>query len=111
AVLLVMGLEQHEKDKANTEKQAKKKTEDEARHTQIEHDIELKTFDALSTLRRKDDFIALAGALKISRDGTVEELRTRLKEFLADAANQHFADNPHFAALFQSPDRKNTFEE
>ncbi|KAG1878123.1 hypothetical protein DFJ58DRAFT_740683 [Suillus subalutaceus] len=102
AVLLVMGLEQREKDKADAEKQAKKKTEDEARHTQIERDIESKTFDALSTLRRKDDFIALAGALKISRDGTVEELRTRIKEFLTDAANQHFADNPRFAALFQT---------
>ncbi|KAG1872497.1 hypothetical protein DFJ58DRAFT_722434 [Suillus subalutaceus] len=105
-----MGLEQREKDKADAEKQAKKKTEDEARHTQIERDIESKTFDALSTLRRKDDhFIALAGALKISRDGTVEELRTRLKEFLADAANQHFAYNPRFAALFQTG--KNAFEE
>ncbi|KAG1838424.1 hypothetical protein F4604DRAFT_1996991 [Suillus subluteus] len=94
--------EQREKDKADAEKQAKKKTEDEARHTQIERNIESKTFDAVSTLRRKDDFIAVAGALKISRDGTVEELRTRIKEFLADAANQHFADNPRFAALFQT---------
>ncbi|KAG1839899.1 hypothetical protein DFJ58DRAFT_625296, partial [Suillus subalutaceus] len=92
--------EQCEKDKADAEKQATNKTEDEARHTQIERDIELKTFDALSTLRCKDDFIAVAGALKISRDRTVEELRTRIKEFLADAANQHFADNPRFAALF-----------
>ncbi|KAG2062863.1 hypothetical protein BDR04DRAFT_1164542 [Suillus decipiens] len=60
--------------------------------------MKLKTFDALW---RKDDFITLASALKISRDGTVEELRARIKEFLADAENQHFADNPHFSALFQ----------
>jgi len=66
--------EQHEKDKADTEKQAKKKAEDEVHHTQIEHDIGSKTFDALSTLRCKDNFITLAGALKISRDGRVEEL-------------------------------------
>ncbi|KAG2060027.1 hypothetical protein BDR06DRAFT_1003079 [Suillus hirtellus] len=66
--------EQHEKDKADAEKQAKKKAEDEVHHTQIEHDIELKTFDALSTLWCKDDFITLTGALKILRDGMVEEL-------------------------------------
>ncbi|KAG1877457.1 hypothetical protein F4604DRAFT_2002696 [Suillus subluteus] len=96
--------EQREKDKADAEKQAKKKTEDEARHshTQIECDVKSKMFDALSTLRCKDDFIAVAGALKISRDRTIEELRTRIKEFLADAANQHFANNPRFAALFQT---------
>jgi hypothetical protein len=93
--------EQHEKDKADAEKQAKKKAKDEVHHTQIEHDIGSKTFDALSTLRCKDNFITLAGALKISRDGTVEELRVRIKEFLADAKNQHFADNPRFSALFQ----------
>ncbi|KAG2100651.1 uncharacterized protein F5147DRAFT_776859 [Suillus discolor] len=55
---------------------AKKKSKDEVRHAQIEHDIKSKTFDAFSMLRCKDDFIALAGALKILRDGTVEELRT-----------------------------------
>ncbi|KAG2131399.1 uncharacterized protein EDB93DRAFT_1071080, partial [Suillus bovinus] len=92
---------QCEKDKADAEKQARKKSEDEVRHAQIENDIKSKTFDALSTLRRKDDFITLAGALKISRDGTVEELRARIKEFLADTANRHLADNPRFSALFQ----------
>ncbi|KAG2068099.1 hypothetical protein BDR04DRAFT_1232989 [Suillus decipiens] len=93
--------EQCKKDKADAEKLAKKKTEDEVCHTQIEHNIESKTFDALSTLQCKDDFIAVAGTLKISRDRMVEKLRTRIKEFLADPTNQHFADNPHFAALFQ----------
>jgi hypothetical protein len=92
--------EQCEKDKANVEKQAKKKAEDEVHHTQIKHDIGSKTFDALSTLQHKDDFIMLASALKISRHGTVEELQVRIKEFLADAENQHFADNPRFSALF-----------
>jgi hypothetical protein len=66
--------EQHEKDMADTEKQARKKAKDEVCHTQIEHDIRSKTFDALSTLWCKDDFITLAGALKILRDGTVKEL-------------------------------------
>ena len=95
--------EQHAKDKADAEKQAKKKTEEEARHAQIEHDITSKTFDALSTFRRKDDFITLAGALKLPRDGTVDELKTRIKEFLADTTkSQHFADNPRFTALFQA---------
>jgi len=92
--------EQHEKDKANAEEQDKKKAKDEVHHTQIEHDIRSKTFDALLTLQHKDNFIMLASALKISRHGTVEELQVRIKEFLADAENQHFADNPHFSALF-----------
>jgi len=68
-------------------RKAKKKTGDETRHAQIERDIASTTFDALSTFRRKDEFIALAGALKLSRDGTVDELKTRIKEFLADATN------------------------
>ncbi|KAG1748025.1 hypothetical protein EDD22DRAFT_958180 [Suillus occidentalis] len=94
--------EQREKDKAEAEKQAKKKSDDEICLAQIEHDIQSKTFDTLSTLQRKDDFIMLAGALKISRDGTVDELRARIKEFLANAENRHFADNPCFSALFQT---------
>ncbi|KIK36289.1 hypothetical protein CY34DRAFT_109581 [Suillus luteus UH-Slu-Lm8-n1] len=94
--------EQREKDKADAEKQAKKKPDDEVHLAQIEHDIPSKTFDALSTFQRKDDFITLAGALKILRDGTVDELRARIKQFLADTENRHLADNPHFSALFQT---------
>ena len=57
---------------------------------------------ALLTFRRRDEFIALAGALKPSRGGAVDELKTRIKEFLVYAANQHFADDPRLAALFQA---------
>ena len=69
-------LEQQEKEKLEAEKQAKKKVDEDTRQSQIEQDIQGKTFDTLSTLRRKDDYITLAGALRISRNGTVEQLKT-----------------------------------
>jgi hypothetical protein len=61
--------------------------------TRIERDIRSKTFDALVlTLRCKDAYITLAGALGISRDGTVEEPNTRIKEIprRSHASRQQF---------------------
>jgi hypothetical protein len=92
--------EQREKEKAEAEKQAKKKADDSARLTRIEHDITTKTFDALSSYRLKDDFIAIAGALGLSREGTVATLTSRIKEYIADPPNAHLANNPRFSALF-----------
>ncbi|KAF9222756.1 hypothetical protein BS17DRAFT_837722 [Gyrodon lividus] len=66
--------------------------------------IRSKTFDApVSMFRRKDEYITLPGAFSISRDGTVEELKTRIKGYLADSA--HAADisqNQRFSALFNT---------
>ena len=95
-------LERQEKDKLEAEKQAKKKADEDVRQSQIEQDIRGKTFDALSTFRRKDDYITLAGALGISREGTVEELKTRIKHYIADPSHADIALNPRFSALFQT---------
>ena len=94
--------ERREKEKAEGEKLAKKKADGEVRLSQIEQDIRSKMFDSLSTFRRKDDYITLAGALGISREGTVEELKTRIKDYLADPSHADIAQNPRFAALFQA---------
>ncbi|KAG1854430.1 hypothetical protein DFJ58DRAFT_618454, partial [Suillus subalutaceus] len=92
--------EQHEKERVEAEKQAKKKTDDSAQLTQIENDITTKTFDAPTFYRLKDDFITIAGALGISREGTVATLILRIKEYIADPANVHLAETPQFSALF-----------
>lgn len=92
--------EQREKEKVEAKKQAKQKADDSARLTQIEHNITTKTFDALSSYRLKDDFIAIAGALGLSREGTIATLTSRIKEYIADPPNAHLADNPRFSALF-----------
>ncbi|KIK72138.1 hypothetical protein PAXRUDRAFT_181269, partial [Paxillus rubicundulus Ve08.2h10] len=55
----------------------------------------------LSSFHQKDEYIMLAGALGISQDGTVEELKTRIKNYIADP--MHAADitqNPCFSGLF-----------
>ncbi|KIK93258.1 hypothetical protein PAXRUDRAFT_829146 [Paxillus rubicundulus Ve08.2h10] len=43
----------------------------------------------------------LAGALGISQDGTVEELKTRIKNYIAGPTHAaDIAQNPHFSGLF-----------
>ncbi|KAG6373119.1 hypothetical protein JVT61DRAFT_6721 [Boletus reticuloceps] len=98
-------LQRKEKEKVDAEKQEKKRIHEEARQSQIEHDVQSKTFQSLSTLRCKDDFITLAGALGISHDGTIEELRNRIKNYIRDPANVDIANNPRFVALFHGSGR------
>ncbi|KAF8837822.1 hypothetical protein BDN67DRAFT_1004716 [Paxillus ammoniavirescens] len=95
-------VERREKEKAEAEKQAKRKADGEVRVAQIERDIRDKVFDApLSSFRRKDGYITLAGALSISQDGTVEELKTRIKNYIADPTHAaDIAQNPRFSGLF-----------
>ena len=97
------GQRQRSKRKQRQRQQAgKKKTEDDEWLTQIECDIQDKTFNALSTFHCKDDCITLAGTLGISHDGTVEELKTCIKDYLANPANANSTENPHFTALFHA---------
>ncbi|KAF8835973.1 hypothetical protein BDN67DRAFT_1005629 [Paxillus ammoniavirescens] len=92
-------VERHEKEKAEAEKQAKRKADGEVRVAQIERDIRDKVFDApLSSFRRKDEYITLAGALGISQDGTVEELKTRIKNYVADPTQLTSPITPAFLA-------------
>ncbi|KAF8834857.1 hypothetical protein BDN67DRAFT_914086, partial [Paxillus ammoniavirescens] len=49
----------------------------------------------------KDEYITLAGALGISQDGTVEELKMRIKNYIADPTHAaNIAQNPRFSGLF-----------
>ena len=87
-----------EKEKADSEKAAQGTAENDARLSQIEEDIKAKAFDgSLASYRCKDDLITIAGVLSLSRDGTVTELTTRIKEHLA--ANPDCTNQPRFVAL------------
>ncbi|KIK72593.1 hypothetical protein PAXRUDRAFT_180380 [Paxillus rubicundulus Ve08.2h10] len=101
-------VEWQEKERSEAAKQAKRKVDDEVRLTQIECDIRSKTFDTLTTFRRKDDYIMLAGALGISKDGTIEELKTRIREYLSDPSHADIAQNSRFAALFNASNKGKT---
>ncbi|KAG2076945.1 hypothetical protein BDR04DRAFT_1227685 [Suillus decipiens] len=75
-----------------------KKAENDVRLSRIEEDIDTKVFDGpLSSYKRKDDLITIAGALSLSRDGTVIDLTARIKEHLA--GNPDCASQPRFAGL------------
>ncbi|KAG2125467.1 uncharacterized protein EDB93DRAFT_1191027 [Suillus bovinus] len=68
-------IERIEKEKVEAEKAAQKKAENDVRLSRIEEDIKTKVFDgSLSSYKRKDDLVTIAGALSLSRDGTMIEL-------------------------------------
>ncbi|KIK76466.1 hypothetical protein PAXRUDRAFT_169842, partial [Paxillus rubicundulus Ve08.2h10] len=54
----------------------------------------------LSTYKRKDDLVALAGTLSLPMEGTVAELTKAIKDHLA--ANPSRMNDPRFSALFSS---------
>ncbi|KAG1721065.1 hypothetical protein EDB19DRAFT_2044466 [Suillus lakei] len=68
-------IERIEKEKVDAEKAAQKKAENDVRLSCIEEDIKTKVFDgSLSSYKRKDDLVTIAGALSLPRDGTMIEL-------------------------------------
>ncbi|KAF9242007.1 hypothetical protein BU15DRAFT_72945 [Melanogaster broomeanus] len=68
-------VESVEKDKAETDRAAKKKVDDAARTHRIYQEVDNRVFDALfSTYKCKYDLITLAGALSLPIEGTVAEL-------------------------------------
>ncbi|KIJ12358.1 hypothetical protein PAXINDRAFT_14833 [Paxillus involutus ATCC 200175] len=69
--------EQRKKEQADEEKQAKRKADDEAGLTQIEHNIRSKMFNA-PMFRCKDKYMTFAGALDISRDGRLQGENQRI---------------------------------
>jgi DDE superfamily endonuclease len=82
------------------EKEAQKVVEDAARAEQINEDTASKIFTgSLSSYKRKDDLIVLAGALGLSTGGTVVELTSRIKSHVED--HPELAQNTRFAGLFQ----------
>ena len=54
--------------------------------------------DPLSSYKRKDDLVALCGALGLKMTGTVVELVTQLKSHLA--AHPEIQQDPRFSGLF-----------
>ncbi|KAG2032667.1 hypothetical protein BDR03DRAFT_1015018 [Suillus americanus] len=91
-------IERIEKEKVDAEKAAQKKAENDVRLSRIEEDIKMKVFDgSLSSYKRKDDLVTIAGALSLPRDGTMIELTAQIKEHLA--GNPDCASQPRFAGL------------
>ncbi|KAG1905855.1 uncharacterized protein F5891DRAFT_1182921 [Suillus fuscotomentosus] len=91
-------IERTEKEKVDAEKAAQKKAENDLRLSRIEEDIKTKVFDgSLSSYKRKDDLIIIAGALSLPRDRTMIELTARIKDFLA--GNPECASQPRFVGL------------
>ena len=87
--------EKEEKAAKEAEIAVKKKAEHEARTSQIDHDVVLKTFESpLSTYKRKDDLVTIARALQITIE-TKDTITTLLKNIKA-----RMAENP---ALAQNP--------
>lgn len=88
-----------EKEKADQEKEAQKASEALVRNAQITQDIVLKTFDKpLTSYKRKDELVTIAGALKILATGTNPELFSRIKDHLT--ANPQLEQIDRFAGLF-----------
>ena len=54
--------------------------------------------EPLSSYKRKDDVIILAGALGLKTTGTVPELTANIKDYLT--SHTEIQDEPRFAGLF-----------
>jgi hypothetical protein len=88
-----------EKEKTDREKEAQKTSEALERNAQITQDIVLKIFDKpLTSYKRKDELVTIAGALKILATGTNPELFSRIKDHLT--TNPQLKQTDRFAGLF-----------
>ena len=91
-----------EQERCNAEKEAQKQAEHLARQSQIMKDTVLKIFDhPLSTYKRKDELIVLAGALELDTTGTILALKERIKAYV-DSHKNSLMQNPRFMGLFQA---------
>jgi hypothetical protein len=66
--------------------------------------VQSRTFDVPMSRYKKDDLLALAGALKISTEGNMKDLVARIKEHLHD--RPELKENPCFAGLFPGSSRR-----
>ncbi|EGO19008.1 hypothetical protein SERLADRAFT_443550 [Serpula lacrymans var. lacrymans S7.9] len=88
-----------EKAKERAAKDAQKAVDEAIRTAHIHEDTVSKNFEKpLSSYKRKDDLITVAGALQLSTTGTVKELLTRIKTYLDE--HGELAGQPRFAGLF-----------
>ena len=98
-----------EQERCNAEKEAQKQADHHARQSQIIKDTVLKVFDRpLTTYKRKDELIVLAGALELDTTGIVPALKERIKTYL-DSHKNELMQNPRFMGLFQAR-RQHTFD-
>jgi len=84
--MALVRLRESEREQRQSHWRGKNKKEDDERLAQIECDIREKTFDTLSpqgTCRR---------ARNISHSQWIEELKTRIKDYLANSTNANIAD-------------------
>jgi len=99
--------EEEAKEKADLEKAAQKKANEMARTLRINEEIRSRVFDCpLASYKRKDDLVALAGALLLPMDGTVVELMKVIKGYLDK--NPTRADEPRFKGLFGSSRKRSS---
>ena len=94
--------EKAEKEKAEQEaaaKEAEKEKEEAARAVRIREDTTSRQFTlSLSSYKKKEDLIILAGALGLPTVGTNPQLYMRIKSHLD--GHRDLASNPRFAGLF-----------
>lgn len=99
--------EDEAKEKVELEKAAQKKADDMARTLRINEEIRNRVFDCpLTSYKRKDDLVALAGALSLPMDGTVVGLVKVIKEHLDE--NPTLANEPRFKGLFGSSRKRSS---
>ena len=100
--------EDEAKEKAELEKAAQKKADETARMLRINEETRTRIFDCpLTSYKRKDDLVALAGALSLPTGGTIAELTKTIRGHLAE--NPTRENEPRFSGLFGSS-RKRTSE-
>ena len=93
---------QKEQEQCDINKEAQKQVDDCAHQSQIIKDTVLKFFDRpLSTYKRKDKFIVLAGALELDTTGTVLALKDHIKTHLK-SHKDGLMQNPRFMGMFQA---------
>ena len=91
-------------EKEAAEKEAEKAAQEVIRLSRIQEDTASRQFTrSLSSYKKKDDLIILAGALSLSTTGTVAHLYTRIKSHLE--AHPELTSNSRFTGLFKSRSR------
>ena len=99
--------EDQAKEKADLEKAAQKKADEIARMLRINEEIRNRVFNCpLASYKRKDDLVALAGALSLPMEGTVAELVKEIKDHLTD--NPTRENEPRFSGLFGTSRRRSS---
>ncbi len=91
-----------ELERCHAEMEAPKQADNHAHQSRVIKDTVLQVFDRqFSAYKRKDELIALAGALELDTTGTIPTLKERIKVFL-DSHKDELIQNPRFMGLFRA---------